>query len=713
MLLTRRWNSTRCLALRSIPIDSTRTTVMSSPKNYLDTILALIDTSQYDITLSALYFGTGEPERRILAAIERALNDPKRPNLKCTFIVDHSRATRISSGGGLGSLYNFLPLLKTFGKRAKVLLYRMSNYSGMFKSLIPQELCEVLGVYHCKFCVFDENVILTGANLSEEYLVNRQDRYILVAQDFYADKSEELLQKKGKLPLFLKSFVRTLDPYCCNVTFDTNTASEVEREKGGGERRGKDRLLITEPIVQVSSVDNSLSKQLRMLLDEVEDVEERRSDESDSAAVRTTLIPLVQHSTCGVLDESNHLLDLLFASSRSKKLEKNKENAENRDELVQPSTPYTLCAVTGHEDMCNLNHNARTEHTVRAACTITTAPVIGHDASSSVTDSSDYIGGWSGTECSNMVIASPYPSYTYSFTTSLLARFLSLPSTVSPISQITESIGPGSNDSTNMKCKKLQNIGHEKIIGKNFGRDLRKSLKFIVSEERSHGFFQGKGLKYLIPKMHSYALQSVLLQTLENIPQYQNQISRNQSVLGQLHRMTDSSTRTEKDNKEKRCNKTLKEEDSEDKRNDEDEKELGISDLNRNVTVHPYYRSNWTFHVKGIWLFKSRPMKRIAPENLTVSDRISANAAVSSRTPLAATYIGSSNFGERSCVRDFELGFVLHTDCPVLTDQLAEECSIFEEHSSDLAVGVVDYCAEAKRAHWSIPFLTKLLRSYL
>ncbi|OII76024.1 CDP-diacylglycerol-glycerol-3-phosphate 3-phosphatidyltransferase [Cryptosporidium andersoni] len=41
-------------------------------------------------------------------------------------------------------------------------------------------LREVLGVYHMKFYIADNNILLTGANLSEEYLTKRQDRYILL-----------------------------------------------------------------------------------------------------------------------------------------------------------------------------------------------------------------------------------------------------------------------------------------------------------------------------------------------------------------------------------------------------------------------------------------------------------------------------------------------------------------------------------------------------
>ena len=39
---------------------------------------------------------------------------------------------------------------------------------------------EMKGTFHTKFLVFDNNVILTGANISEEYFLDRKDRYILI-----------------------------------------------------------------------------------------------------------------------------------------------------------------------------------------------------------------------------------------------------------------------------------------------------------------------------------------------------------------------------------------------------------------------------------------------------------------------------------------------------------------------------------------------------
>lgn len=50
-----------------------------------------------------------------------------------------------------------------------------------FKGKMSQSpLREIFGVHHMKLHVFDDNVLVTGANLSEDYFTDRQDRCMVV-----------------------------------------------------------------------------------------------------------------------------------------------------------------------------------------------------------------------------------------------------------------------------------------------------------------------------------------------------------------------------------------------------------------------------------------------------------------------------------------------------------------------------------------------------
>ena len=56
-------------------------------------------------------------------------------------------------------------------------------------------VCEIFGVLHIKIFIFDNTVILTGANLQENYFTTRIDRYICIenAKEF-ADYLQDFVE---------------------------------------------------------------------------------------------------------------------------------------------------------------------------------------------------------------------------------------------------------------------------------------------------------------------------------------------------------------------------------------------------------------------------------------------------------------------------------------------------------------------------------------
>jgi CDP-diacylglycerol--glycerol-3-phosphate 3-phosphatidyltransferase len=57
---------------------------------------------------------------------------------------------------------------------------------------------EICGVQHMKFYVFDDNCLISGANLSDTYFTNRQDRYVLIKNSELADYLQKLIKSLGK-----------------------------------------------------------------------------------------------------------------------------------------------------------------------------------------------------------------------------------------------------------------------------------------------------------------------------------------------------------------------------------------------------------------------------------------------------------------------------------------------------------------------------------
>lgn len=60
----------------------------------------------------------------------------------------------------------------------RVALYHTPMLSQVLKMVLPVRAQEIVGVCHLKAFVFDDNVIMTGANMSTSYFTVRQDRYL-------------------------------------------------------------------------------------------------------------------------------------------------------------------------------------------------------------------------------------------------------------------------------------------------------------------------------------------------------------------------------------------------------------------------------------------------------------------------------------------------------------------------------------------------------
>ncbi|VDM56710.1 unnamed protein product [Angiostrongylus costaricensis] len=124
------------------------------------------------IVLSTLYLGTGAPEQALVESIDSNLKE--RENLQVVVLLDHLRGTR---GSAIGS--SSTTLLKTIANRASVYLYHTPKLRGLLRHILPERTNEIIGLQHMKIYVFDDTVLLTGANLSTSYFINRQDRYVV------------------------------------------------------------------------------------------------------------------------------------------------------------------------------------------------------------------------------------------------------------------------------------------------------------------------------------------------------------------------------------------------------------------------------------------------------------------------------------------------------------------------------------------------------
>ncbi|OQR67545.1 CDP-diacylglycerol--glycerol-3-phosphate 3-phosphatidyltransferase, partial [Tropilaelaps mercedesae] len=128
------------------------------------------------ITLSALYLGTGDLEATFVQNLRQAVTNNSN-KLQLTVLLDYTRGSR---GEACSSRTMLSPLIDEFGPhRVRVSLFHSPFLRGIARWLLPHKWNEIVGLQHIKVYIFDDNVILSGANLSNQYFDQRQDRYVL------------------------------------------------------------------------------------------------------------------------------------------------------------------------------------------------------------------------------------------------------------------------------------------------------------------------------------------------------------------------------------------------------------------------------------------------------------------------------------------------------------------------------------------------------
>ncbi|KND04806.1 CDP-diacylglycerol--glycerol-3-phosphate 3-phosphatidyltransferase [Spizellomyces punctatus DAOM BR117] len=167
------------------PCNPGNVTILDEPQDFYGAIERGISTAKRRIVLASLYLGAGEG--RVRDALKTALT--KNKDLEVHILLDYFRGTR---GPKDSSVSLLSPLVQAYPERVKISLYHTPAVGSLLKRLVPPRFIEGFGLQHMKIYIFDDDVLLSGANLNTDYFVDRQDRYVLFRStasisDFYAD----------------------------------------------------------------------------------------------------------------------------------------------------------------------------------------------------------------------------------------------------------------------------------------------------------------------------------------------------------------------------------------------------------------------------------------------------------------------------------------------------------------------------------------------
>ncbi|KAL5106396.1 hypothetical protein TcWFU_008662 [Taenia crassiceps] len=177
--------------------------ILANPDAFYNALEEGVKRARRRVVLATLYLGSGELEKQLIEAIAMNKNNPQ-----VTLLADATRSTRTVKATaefadvqqrGMNEVTTAtqsspLFLLQRIAKlpSSRVALYQSHHLRGWMRRFLPERLNELLGLQHMKVHIFDDDVIISGANLSEEYFKTRQDRAWLfrgvsALADFYSN----------------------------------------------------------------------------------------------------------------------------------------------------------------------------------------------------------------------------------------------------------------------------------------------------------------------------------------------------------------------------------------------------------------------------------------------------------------------------------------------------------------------------------------------
>ncbi|KAJ4470230.1 hypothetical protein J3R30DRAFT_3539901 [Lentinula aciculospora] len=173
----------------SFSVPASRIRILSQPSEFYSMLLDMINSAEKRIFLSSLYIGASENE--LISALAHQLAEKQ--SLHLYLQLDLNRSTR---PGPSSTATILLPLLRAFPDRVHVSLFRSPSLRGIMAKIVPPRFNEGWGTWHAKIYGADNDVIISGANLSKDYFTNRRDRYIrFTAQRHLSDYCFNFLQE--------------------------------------------------------------------------------------------------------------------------------------------------------------------------------------------------------------------------------------------------------------------------------------------------------------------------------------------------------------------------------------------------------------------------------------------------------------------------------------------------------------------------------------
>ncbi|KAJ6219932.1 hypothetical protein RDWZM_005744 [Blomia tropicalis] len=256
---------------------------IKTPNEFYQLLLDFTVKSKKRISISSLYIGTSHLEHDLVNKIYET--KIKNSNLDLDILLDYNRATRETITKVDGQLQKessksiLLPLVQ---RGANVNFYLTLKLSG-WRTWIQKrpKWNELSSLHHMKLYIFDDNLIISGANLSDTYFTNRQDRYVLIRDSsLVCDYFQQLIKEVSNFSLTLND----------DGNFNLNREWKYDPRKYSHQKLFR----------------TCAQNKIRALNEKFSNITEANLNEKD-----TVMFPLLQMKSIGINDEEQFTSNLI------------------------------------------------------------------------------------------------------------------------------------------------------------------------------------------------------------------------------------------------------------------------------------------------------------------------------------------------------------------------------------------------------------------
>eukprot|EP00815_Leptocylindrus_aporus_P011155 CAMPEP_0116068742 /NCGR_PEP_ID=MMETSP0322-20121206/11851_1 /TAXON_ID=163516 /ORGANISM="Leptocylindrus danicus var. apora, Strain B651" /LENGTH=570 /DNA_ID=CAMNT_0003555929 /DNA_START=97 /DNA_END=1810 /DNA_ORIENTATION=- len=190
----------------------------NSPSMFHKELCDRIRQAKERVIIATLYIGSGTAsnatkEREFLDVLE----DASKRGISLNILMDAARGLRPiridgsdekATSSCAESVYKRITRNTIQNSRRDTSIYLFNAIYPILSLVLPSPLDEVAGVFHMKVYIIDDCLILSGANLSEEYFTDRQDRFMTFVNgagglvDFYADLVKLFCKRSNQFSLY-------------------------------------------------------------------------------------------------------------------------------------------------------------------------------------------------------------------------------------------------------------------------------------------------------------------------------------------------------------------------------------------------------------------------------------------------------------------------------------------------------------------------------